>query len=268
MGSPYTFNTSNDATQTTGTQVADNGQNPWQAQIYNSQARQPGTFEGSNSNGQWPVDTSKIPNGGRATLGSDVGTTTSGIPTQTVPTDQGGQPQQTQVATGGERGQNSTGFTPYRSGQNDLSGNGGSGGSDLMWYLDRTAALGSSVYAAHKGIAGAEKFLPTAYEALQGLKTKGLGETASVLGTSGKEFLQTSAKTDLGKVLGANFVATTLLDSTLFSNKTTSWKTLVVDIGTPLIANSILGPEGKMLKTLAWTVGLHSAEKMLFEQNK
>lgn len=264
MGSPYTFDNTSKPTPTT--QVTDNGLNPWQSQIYNSTARQPGTFESANSNGQWPVDTSKIPNGGKATLGSDVGVTTSGIPQQTVPTDQGGQ----QVAQNGERGTRSTGFTPFTSGQNDLSGNSGSkGGSDLMWYLDRAAATGASVYAAHRGIAGAETFLPTAYEALQGVKTKGLGQTASAIGASGKEFLQTSAKTDLGKVLGANLAATTLLDMTLFSNKTTSWKTMVVDIGTPLIANSILGgTKGKVLKTVAWTVGLHSAEKLLLEQNK
>lgn len=297
MGSPYEFQ--NDGTQVVdnGTQVADggNGQNPFQQQIYGSGANNAPYFEQGTP---W-----------RATPGADgytgpMPTPSQGGSTEVQPWPPTGQTQVgdpnagnpnggnpnggTQVADGGFGRQTRDGApAPFTSGENDLSSGGGSGGGNSWWYADRAAMLGSSVYAAHRGIEGAEKFLPTSGTALRGLASEvragyssgswsgagnafksHIGGTGSTIGTSGKEFLQASAKTDLGKVLGGSFLATTALDLTLLSGRETSWKTMVVDVATPLASSVLLGKFATPLKVIGITAGAHTLEKLLFEEKK
>lgn len=163
---------------------------------------------------------------------------------------------------GVERGLSSPcgqGYTPFQTGSTDSSGR-----KIDLWYLDRIATLGASAYAAHRGIAGDKPFL-TALDKM--------GTVEASKGSPPKGFLLQSlqgsgnAKMDLVKVLGGSLMYTTLADMTLFRDRTTSWKTVAVDVATPLATNAILG-RTKMVATLASSLGAHAIEKSLFEDKK
>lgn len=282
MGSPYEFQ------EQTNTQVADqgNGQNPFHNQIYGSPANGAPYFEQSNPNGQWRATfentvplgaTTPIPGEQTANTQLTPANPDAGIPSNLPPT---------QVADNRENRTGQTGdLTPGTRG--DLSGGSNGGGTDWMWMGDRAAQFGTSMYVAHRGIEGAEKFMPTAYNSLRGLGSEALagyrteswkgagnalrsnfGGTATTVGTAGREFAQATYKTDLGKVLAGSFVANTAVDMLFFGDKTTSWKTWAVDIATPLAATALLGKFASPLKVIGITVGAHSLEKMLLEGKK
>jgi hypothetical protein len=290
MGSPYEFQAENTQVGDNGTRVADGSrQNPFRNQIYGSGASNAPYFEQGRP---WRASPSADGYTGPMPTPTEGG---AEVPTWTPANTPlaGGHdadiPPSIQVADQG-RGTKDGPPADFSSGNNngaDLSGSTGSRGSNNWWYLDRAAMLGSSVYAAHRGIPGAEKFLPTSGNALRGLALEvqagyqagkwsgagnalkgGFGGTASTIGTAGKEFLQSSAKADLGKVLGGSFIATTALDLTLLSGRTTSWKTLAVDVAMPLASAALFGKWASPLKIIGITAGAHTLEKLLFEDKK
>jgi hypothetical protein len=82
-----------------------------------------------------------------------------------------------------------------------------------------------------------------------------------------KEGWQNAVSSDLGKKIGGAWIGNTLLDATVLGGYDTSWKTIAVDVATPFLVQRFL-PGWGLGKTLVATMGVHAAEKVLFEGKK
>jgi hypothetical protein len=136
-------------------------------------------------------------------------------------------------------------------------GSNSQGGIGAMWLLDRGVSLGATGVAAAKFIPNLQTLMP------EGASIPTLGSIRAIP----KDEWLNAARTDLGKAMGGAWVGDTLLDATLLKGRDTSWKTLLVDVATPLAISRIL-PGFGLGKTIAATMGAHAVEKLMFEDKK
>jgi hypothetical protein len=131
------------------------------------------------------------------------------------------------------------------------------GPTSAMWLMERGLAGGASIYATALHAPELSSRLPAG-------KT---WPTPASLGTIERSEWKAALPSEVGKVVGWSWAADTVLDLTLLSNKSTSWKTIAVDVALPLAAKTLirgLGPVG----AIAVSVAGHAAEKYFLEDNR
>lgn len=127
----------------------------------------------------------------------------------------------------------------------------------LNWIVDRTLSMGAIGYAGQSHIGNLNALLP------EGALRPSI---ASMRAVPRAEWMA-AGKAPLGKAMLGAWAGNTLLDLTVLSDRGTSWKTMAVDIATPILTNTVLKKFG-MAKTIAISLGAHTLEKVLLEEKK
>lgn len=140
---------------------------------------------------------------------------------------------------------------------NDGKSAGSDSGLDAGWLGERALSLGATGVAAHAFIPNLQTFLAEGKSV----------PTLSSLRSIPKNEWMAAAKTDVGKSMTGAWLGNTLLDATLLSDRETSWKTLAVDVATPLVIGRFF-PGAGVAKTIGASMVVHAAEKVLFEDKK
>jgi hypothetical protein len=128
---------------------------------------------------------------------------------------------------------------------------------NIPFLADRTIAAVASAAAAQRDI-------PMLAERMAaGAKYPSVGSLYSV---RGDEWMK-AGSTQVGKIIGGALIADTALDLTLFSDRTTSWRTWAVDGAAPFFAKTLLARFG-FAGGLVASVGAHAAEKWFLEEKR
>lgn len=148
---------------------------------------------------------------------------------------------------------------PLRENQRDNEGP-----YNQMWWIDRLAAAGATAYVGMRDIPQLNAHIP------QG---NTFHTMSSARGIPTADW-QAAGRTNMGMLMGGAFVADTILDHTVFQNKTTSLATAAVDVGVPFFARQILDlakgwtSRYTLPLSLAIAVGAHAAEKYFYETDR
>ncbi|HEY9790052.1 MAG TPA: hypothetical protein V6D22_06630 [Candidatus Obscuribacterales bacterium] len=131
------------------------------------------------------------------------------------------------------------------------------GATSPTWLIERGIAAGASLYST-------ALYAP---ELSSKLPPGATFPTPHSMGNISRAQWKAALPSQVGKVVGWSWVADTALDLTLLNNKSTSWKTIAVDVALPLAAQTLirgLGPMG----AIAASVAGHAAEKYFFEKDR